>query len=128
MTEHNALICRLVKYVLPVFSFALIFNIPKFMEADIYYNVNNSKTGDPDEPFLAVTDLRLNPDYAIYYNNWARLAVLGIIPAVMLVFFNTKIYQDIRVCILYAHFYLYTLLLIFILHVRCGVSVHNLYL
>ena len=110
MTEHNALICRLVKYVLPVFSFALIFNIPKFMEADIYYNVNNSKTGDPDEPFLAVTDLRLNPDYAIYYNNWARLAVLGIIPAVMLVFFNTKIYQDIRVCLLYAHFCLCALL------------------
>ena len=67
------------------------------MEAEIEYNVNRSETGDPNEPFLAVTDFRLNPDYAIYYNNWTRLAVLGIIPAVMLVFFNTKIYQDIRV-------------------------------
>jgi hypothetical protein len=50
-----------------------------------------------EEVYLDVTELRTNPDYAIYYNNWARLLVLGIFPFVLLVYFNTKIYNDIRV-------------------------------
>ena len=94
MTDHHAIVFRLLKYVGPVFSFAFIFNVPKFLEAEV---VHDNRTGDPNQAFLSVTELRTNPDYAIYYNNWTRLAVLGIIPAVMLVFFNTKIYQDIRV-------------------------------
>ena len=40
---------------------------------------------------ITVTDLRRNPDYAIYYNNWTRLVVLGIIPFAMLVYFNYKV-------------------------------------
>ena len=94
MNDHHASIFRLLKYVVPVFTFAFAFNIPKFLEAEI---VHDNRTGDPNEPFLSVTELRLHPDYTIYYNNWTRLAVLGIIPAVLLVFFNAKIYQDIRV-------------------------------
>ena len=50
------------------------------------------------------TVLRRNPNYAIYYNNWTRLLVLGIIPAGMLIYFNykesiivsTKIYTNIE--------------------------------
>lgn len=94
MTDEHANVFRLLKYVVPVFTFALVFNIPKFLEATI---IHDNRTGDPNQPHLHVTELRLDPDYAIYYNNWTRLAILGIIPAVMLVFFNTKIYQDIRV-------------------------------
>ena len=33
----------------------------------------------------------------LYYNNILRLVVLGILPFVMLVFFNTKIYSDVKV-------------------------------
>ena len=94
MNDEHANVFRLLKYVVPVFTFAFVFNVPKFLEAKI---VHDNRTGDPNEPFLMVTELRLDPSYAIYYNNWTRLAVLGIIPAVMLVFFNAKIYQDIRV-------------------------------
>ena len=36
--------------------------------------------------------MRKNPDYAIYYNNWARLAVLGIFPALMLIYLNYKVF------------------------------------
>ena len=36
-------------------------------------------------------------DYMLYYNNILRLVVLGILPFVMLVFFNTKIYSDVKV-------------------------------
>ena len=35
--------------------------------------------------------MRKNPYYAIYYNNWARLAVLGIFPALMLIYLNYKV-------------------------------------
>ena len=35
--------------------------------------------------------MRKNPYYAIYYNNWARLAVLGIFPAPMLIYLNYKV-------------------------------------
>ena len=40
---------------------------------------------------LTTTELRRDPNYAIYYNNWTRLAVLGIIPAAMLIYFNYKV-------------------------------------
>ena len=96
MTDEHANVLRLLKYVGPVFTFAILFNIPKFFEATVKFD---EKSEDPDKPHLAVTNFRLNPDYAIYYNNWTRLAILGIIPAVLLIFFNAKIYQDIRVSI-----------------------------
>ena len=73
----------------------VLFNIPKFMEAEIRYDSNS--TDYPNEPYLEVTPLRKDPDYAIYYNNWTRLAVLGILPFLLLVYFNTKIYKDIQV-------------------------------
>ena len=40
---------------------------------------------------ITVTDMRRNPTYAIYYNNWARLFILGIIPAAMLIYLNYKV-------------------------------------
>ena len=40
---------------------------------------------------ITVTELRRDPDYAIYYNNWTRLVILGIIPFAMLVYFNYKV-------------------------------------
>ena len=44
---------------------------------------------------LQVAALRTHPIYSAY-NNWSRLIVLGILPFLLLVFFNTKIYEDIR--------------------------------
>ena len=44
---------------------------------------------------LQVAALRTHPIYSAY-NNWSRLIVLGIVPFLLLVFFNTKIYEDIR--------------------------------
>jgi len=91
MNDESASFRRLLKYVIPVITFAFTFNIPKFMEAEINYDEESG------EPMLGPSNLRIDPNYTIYYNNWARIAVLGVIPTVMLVFFNTKIYQDIRI-------------------------------
>ena len=46
------------------------------------------------EVSLEVAEMRTHPVYTVY-NNWSRLLVLGIIPFLLLVFFNTKIYNDI---------------------------------
>lgn len=35
--------------------------------------------------------MRKNPNYSIYYNSVARLFVLGIIPAAMLIYLNYKV-------------------------------------
>ena len=40
---------------------------------------------------IAVTDLRRNPAYTKYYNNWTRLLLNGIIPFILLIYFNYKV-------------------------------------
>ena len=90
----NAHTIRFLKYLVPVFTFSVTFNVPKFLEATLLYD---NRTGDPNQPFLTVTELRLSPEYSIVYNNWIRLVITGIIPFILLVFFNAKIYTIIRV-------------------------------
>ena len=104
MNDSRASQVRFMKYLLPVLALSVLFNLPKFFEAEIKYDYesnetssNANKTSYYDIPTIDVTALRKDPDYAIYYHNWARLAVLGIVPFVMLVYFNTKIYNDLQV-------------------------------
>ncbi len=54
---------------------------------------------------LKVSDLRRDPDYSFYYNNCLRLLILNIIPFLLLVFLNTKIYQDIQASLTVLFFY-----------------------
>ena len=86
MNEPHANVYGFIKYASPVYAFAILFNIPKFLEATVEFD---NSTGQY-EPYIDITDLRLNPDYSIYYNNFARLTILGIIPVVMLLFFNSS--------------------------------------
>lgn len=95
MNDARASFRRLLQYLIPVVIFSVIFNVPKFFESEYQYDRNST---DPEaELYLEVTDFRKNPNYAIYYNNWTRLIVLGIIPFCLLVYFNSKIYKDIKV-------------------------------
>ena len=111
MNDEHATARRVLKYLIPVTVVSVVFNLPKFLEAEIEYvpNIeplltdngtvfyNVSAAGDQLKPIIKPSKLRLDSDYMFYYNNWARLVVLGIVPFAMLVFFNTKIYQDIQV-------------------------------
>ena len=117
MNDSNAIRKRLVKYVGPVFVLAVLFNVVKFFEAKIIYtaviqnhsgelilpslgnssNVTVANTTWTSVDYVAelhVAELRTHPAYSAYHN-WSRLIILGIIPFVLLVFFNTKIYRDI---------------------------------
>ena len=59
--------CRVAKYVIPVILFAVILNIPKFFETELFYiPVNGTELDTPGVQFILtydVTELRKNPDY-----------------------------------------------------------------
>jgi hypothetical protein len=44
---------------------------------------------------LNVTEMRMHPHYSTYAN-WSQSLVLGFLPTVLLAYFNTKIYLDVR--------------------------------
>ena len=66
---------RVAKYVIPVVFFAIILNIPKFFETEIFY-IPKNKTGLAESANVTddvlymltydVTELRKNPDYIRY--------------------------------------------------------------
>ena len=45
-----------MKYILPVITISVLFNIPKFFEAQVKVDPDY-----PDELYIDVTDLRTNP-------------------------------------------------------------------
>jgi len=47
-------------------------------------------------PYIAITWLRKHPDYMKFYIYWTNLFVKAIIPTVLLIYFNYKIYQDVK--------------------------------
>ncbi|CAB4057254.1 TAAR [Lepeophtheirus salmonis] len=68
-----------------------------FFEAKIYYEkvIDDGNTTFSYIPRVGVAEMRTHPIYIVYHN-WGRLIVLGIIPFGLLVFFNYKIFKDIR--------------------------------
>ena len=47
-------------------------------------------------PIICYTSLGENPYYLNYYRNWTKLMVTGVIPFVLLIFFNNYIYKAIK--------------------------------
>ena len=48
------------------------------------------------EPMVRPTEMRMNPLYSIYYINPATLVVLGILPLILLAYWNFNIYKQIK--------------------------------
>ena len=94
LNDPRSSLRRTFKYLLPVAIISIGINLPKFFEAEIKTHKDQNGTEIVE---LAVTELRKNPDYTIYYSNWTRLLGIGCLPFVMLIWFNLKIYQDIKV-------------------------------
>ena len=64
MNDVQSSVRRTFKYLIPVFIISVVINLPKFFEAKVitYEDKNGNECVE-----LAVTELRKNPDYAIYY-------------------------------------------------------------
>ena len=119
MNDSHALKIRVLKYLIPVTIISISFNITKFFEIYLKWNpvyadtvdtamMNITTTSDGDNNITAsignitdynveldVTEFRTNPIYSINFN-WFRFISIGIIPFLLLVYFNTQIYIDIR--------------------------------
>eukprot|EP00093_Oithona_nana_P006238 06238.XXX_21480_19025_1 [CDS] Oithona nana genome sequencing. len=94
--DASAIRRRLAKYLLPVIFSSVLFNIPKFFEGSYGYHFELDENGfNKSIAHIKVTDMRAHPIYS-YYANWSQSLVQGFIPAVLLMYFNTKIYLDIR--------------------------------
>ena len=66
------------------------------LEWKVFYCRTNVQDGEHLIPHLQATALRKNPYYSTYYNNLARLILLGIIPLTLLAYFNCMIYKGMK--------------------------------
>ena len=94
MNDFRASLRRIFKFTVPVCISSIIFNLPKFFESRV---VLMEKSDGSMVSEIDVTELRKNPTYAIYYNCWARIIITGLIPIVLLIYFNYKVYKDVTV-------------------------------
>ena len=108
MNDSRALKRRVFKYLVPVTLISIVFNITKFFEIQVVWNpINNGTILDPSSNDttidntteyrigLKITEFRTDPMYSINFN-WFRFIAIGVLPFLLLVFFNTQIYLDIR--------------------------------
>ena len=113
---------RVASYLIPVFFISVLFNITKFFEVyavfpedemrkyldtltdqfsnnSLVYETNFTTmfSALPKLPpaRVDITDFRKHPMYSIYFN-WFRFITNGIIPLILLIYFNAKIYMKIR--------------------------------
>ena len=56
---------------------------------------NSSKSSEAAKPTIKITEMRKNPDYSKYYIHLCRLIVLGVIPFVLIAYYNFAIYKHI---------------------------------
>eukprot|EP00092_Neocalanus_flemingeri_P004693 GFUD01005057.1.p1 GENE.GFUD01005057.1~~GFUD01005057.1.p1 ORF type:complete len:384 (-),score=75.01 GFUD01005057.1:129-1280(-) len=81
---------NLICHILPVLALSIIINIPKFFESGVVYDTisGNSQIG--------ITELRYDRNYVIYYQNWFRFLVLGLVPMLLLIFLNLRVFIAIN--------------------------------
>ena len=109
-TRQNGTTChRLLLYILPVITFSILYNIPKFFDLEVAEKLENClEDGIPNDNSTAQssncttymiiqpTDIRNNDDYILWYINISNLVVTAVIPLVLLTYFNYKIYTSLK--------------------------------
>eukprot|EP00092_Neocalanus_flemingeri_P009194 GFUD01009895.1.p1 GENE.GFUD01009895.1~~GFUD01009895.1.p1 ORF type:complete len:351 (+),score=72.97 GFUD01009895.1:191-1243(+) len=75
-------------HILPVLALSVIINIPKFFESVVRYDGENS--------YIDLTELRFTRSYVVYYQNWFRFLVLGLVPMLLLIFLNLRVFMAIN--------------------------------
>ena len=113
-TRQNESTCRrLLLYILPVITFSVVYNIPKFFDLKIVEipkdseDASNCSESTSNGTFqfhcenttqfdMQPTNLRNNPAYILWYINVSNLVVTSIIPFLLLTYFNYKIYTALK--------------------------------
>ena len=85
----------ILRYMVPVMLFSILFNLPKFFEIDLeeyeFYDTNTNAT--KMNLHLKPSKLRLDDNYVFYYVNLARFVVSGLLPLVTLTYLHVAIYR-----------------------------------
>lgn len=76
-------------HILPVLLVSCLINIPKFFESQMIWNDDNTTS-------IEITDMRLNKNYVIIYQNGIRLVLLGLVPMLLLIILNTRVFIAIN--------------------------------
>ena len=113
-TRQNESTCRrLLLYILPVISFSVMYNIPKFFDLKVEErplefedssncsrNTSNDTSQSDCEKKIQVqiepTSIRNNEAYILWYINVSNLLVTSVIPFLLLTYFNYKIYTALK--------------------------------
>jgi hypothetical protein len=100
MNDVKATTARVVRFVVPVILASVLFSLPKFFESTVMYRTE--LTTDASGHLVNVTRatvnhtaFRVHPTYARYIT-WSKLVVQGVVPVILLIFFNKKIYRDVK--------------------------------
>ena len=86
--DTSLMVKRMWRYLGPSILLAVIMNISKFFELTIIQHEDGTYGYD-------LTPLRRNTTYSAV-TNWMRLIFMGAVPLVIIIFFNFKVYQDVR--------------------------------
>jgi len=92
---------RVLTYIVPIFIFSLLFNLPTFFEFSITKKEKVLNPGDLCSPptevdELCLTSLRIDEDYVFYYINLTRISITVIFPLIFLCTLNYLIYRHLR--------------------------------
>ena len=96
-------------HILPAVLLAVAVNIPKFLETEVEV--------EGDTSYITVTELRMSREYSLYYQHWTRFIFLGILPFILLLGLNLKIFVQIFKVIMIITFKVMRIMLIMILQV-----------
>ena len=80
---------RLWRYLVPVLLLSIMINVSKFFEVYV------ARTDAGDNYQLKISPLRKNATYSTI-TNWMRLIFMSALPLLIIVFFNFKVYKDVK--------------------------------
>ena len=94
---------RLASYISLIMTFSILYYIPRFFDLELEKlpcegseEVNEIKSNCSEQYDVRPTPVRVNPNYVLWYINVSNLVVTGVIPGVLLGFFNYKISRSLK--------------------------------
>ena len=95
---------RLALYCSLIITFSILYYIPRFFDLELEKlpcsknseEVNGTLFNCSEQYDFRPTPIRINPNYVLWYINVSNLVVTGVIPGVLLGFFNYKISKSLQ--------------------------------
>jgi len=94
-------------HIIPVLLVSILVNIPTFFSSQVdywteeHYNYDymqqmNATMPSLNSTLIGVTAVRKHPIYSFYYQNLTRFALLGLLPMLLLIILNVRVFSAIQ--------------------------------